>query len=150
MKIHCYAVMSNPPQLVPAAPTRRWMDEFPSHHAYRCLPMSIANAYGWEIQSPCSFTIAWNGGPAASDISFTCEDDFPYLDHLVVSNFTHGIVTFHTGYLFQTEPGWNLLVTGPFNAPRWLRTSYRCRRDQLVAISFHYELAAYAAWSLSI
>jgi hypothetical protein len=118
MKLHCYSLMPKPPRLVPAAATRRWMDEFPYHHAYRCLPLSIANAYGWEIQSPCALTIEWNGGPAASDISFSCEDDYRYLNHLVASNFTHGIVTFHTGYLFQTEPGWNLVATGPFNSPK--------------------------------
>ena len=27
-------------------------------------------------------------------------------------------MTFHTGYLFQTEPGWHLLTTGSFNSPK--------------------------------
>src|SRR6185369_11104694 len=38
------------------------------------------------------------------------------LEHFARSNFGHGIVTFHTHYLFRTEPGWDLVATGPFNA----------------------------------
>jgi hypothetical protein len=32
-----------------------------------------------------------------------------------VSHFGSGIVTLHTGYLFETEPGFNMLVSGPPN-----------------------------------
>ena len=110
--------MPEPPALVPAPPLRDWMDAFPDRHAYRCLPLSIANTHGWEILSPCSFEIRWNGGPAAEDIVFRALDDFSWLEHFVVSNFTHGVVTFHTGYMFRTDPGWNLLATGPFNKPK--------------------------------
>ena len=46
------------------------------------------------------------------------EDDYPYLSHFAELNFTHGIVTLHTGYLFQTDPGWHLVATGPFNNPK--------------------------------
>lgn len=118
MKLECYALAPDPPPLVPAQPLRDWMDAFPDRHAYRCLPLAIANTHGWEVQSPCSFEIRWNGGPAAADITFHALDAFPWLSHLVVSNFTHGIVTFHTGYVFRTDPGWNLLASGPFNQPK--------------------------------
>jgi len=37
---------------------------------------------------------------------------------MVNSNFTHGVVTFHTGYLFRTEPGWQTLASGPLNHPK--------------------------------
>jgi hypothetical protein len=94
------------------------MDAFPGRHAYRCLPLSIANAFGWELLSPSTFSIHWNGGPEAGDIQFEPHDGFHRLEHFVMSNFTRGIVTFHTGYLFRTEPGWNLLATGGFNRPK--------------------------------
>jgi hypothetical protein len=118
MKLHAYAVSPQPPPLVPASPTRAWMDAFPGRHPYRCLPLSIANAYGWEIQSPCHFEVRWNGGPDAKDIQFVALDGFPGIKHFINSNFTHGIVTFHTGYMFRTDPGWNLLAGGPLNLPR--------------------------------
>jgi hypothetical protein len=94
------------------------MDRFPSRHAYRCLPLSMANTHGWEVLSPASFTIYWSGGPNAQDVSFLAHEPFPYLEHFVSSHFTHGIVTFQVGYLFRTEPGWNLLATGPYNDPK--------------------------------
>ena len=118
MKLECYSLSARPPDLVPAPAARAWMDAFPDRHAYRCLPLAIANTHGWEVLSPCSFEAIWTGGLAMQDVTFRALDDYPWLNHFVVSNFTRGIVTFHTGYLFRTEPGWNLLATGPFNRPR--------------------------------
>lgn len=112
---HAYALTPTPPPLVPASPERQWMDEFPDRHAYRCLPLSIANAHGWCVLSPCSFEVEWNGGPRAEDLRFKALDDFAYLDHLLQSNFSRGILTFHTGYMFRTSPGWNTYVSGPAN-----------------------------------
>ena len=40
------------------------------------------------------------------------------IEHFCRSNFTRGIVTFHTDYLFMTDPGWDLVATGPFNEPK--------------------------------
>jgi hypothetical protein len=118
MKLQCYALQPNPPRLIPARAERLWMDRFPSRHAYRCLPLSIANTYGWEVLSPAAFTILWSGGPDAKDLIFTADESFPGLNQFVKSNFNCGIVTFHPGYLFRTEPGWNLLATGPLNEPK--------------------------------
>lgn len=117
MKLHCYAVDLNPPRLVPAPATRAWMDGG-SRHAYRCLPLSVANVYGWTLLSPASFSVHWNGGPDTSDIQFQSHDGFAQLGRYLQSNFAAGIVTFHTGYIFRTEPGWDLLVTGPMNHPK--------------------------------
>jgi LPS sulfotransferase NodH/predicted 2-oxoglutarate/Fe(II)-dependent dioxygenase YbiX len=118
MVLKCFALRTNPPSLAPARADRAWMDAFPSRHAYRCLPLSIANSYGWEVLSPTTFSIYWNGGMQTTDIHFESHDHYPDLDHLAMSNFSRGVVTFHTGYLFRTEPGWNLLASGPFNQPK--------------------------------
>jgi hypothetical protein len=37
---------------------------------------------------------------------------------LARSHFGFGILTFHVNALFRTEPGYDLLVTGPFNQPK--------------------------------
>jgi hypothetical protein len=94
------------------------MDAFPDRHAYRCLPLSIANSFGWELLSPCDLRVDYTGGGRASDISISAEDNFPYVGHFAASNFTAGILTLHTGYIFRTEPGWSLLATGPVNDPK--------------------------------
>jgi predicted 2-oxoglutarate/Fe(II)-dependent dioxygenase YbiX len=93
------------------------MDAFPDRHAYRCLPLSISNTFGWEILSPCELVIEWNGGPDANDLKVSSTDNYPLLSHFAASNFTRGIVTMHAGYVFRTEPGWSLLATGPLNDP---------------------------------
>jgi hypothetical protein len=118
MKLECYALIPEPPALVPARTTRKWMDETGDRFAYRCLPLNIANGYGWEILSPYSFSILWNGGQSGTDIQIATRDGHPHLSHFVVSHFNHGVVTFHTGYLFRTEPGWDLLASGPTNEPK--------------------------------
>jgi hypothetical protein len=62
--------------------------------------------------------MTWSGGPSADDLVFRADKDVPYLSHFVNGNFTHGVVTLHTGYLFRTEPGWHLMATGPANAAK--------------------------------
>src|SRR5437016_3612793 len=64
----CYALHDFAPRLVAARPDRQWMDRFPDQHAYRCLPLSIANAHGWHVLCPAPVEIEWNGGPAVADI----------------------------------------------------------------------------------
>jgi hypothetical protein len=102
----CYRLEANPPPLVPARSARAWMDETPDRFAYRCTPLSIANASGWEILSPCSFQAFWNGGARPQDIAIASEENPATLSRLVVSHFDSGVLTFHTGYLFRTPPGW--------------------------------------------
>jgi hypothetical protein len=106
------------PELKPARARREWMDAFPDRHAYRCLPLAIANSFGWELLSPCDLRVDYDGGPAAANLRVSAEDDYPLVGHFASSNFTHGILTLHTGYIFRTEPGWSLLATGPINEAR--------------------------------
>lgn len=86
-------------------------------NANRCLPLSIANTYGWDLLCPIGVSIHWNGGTDASDISIEYDADSPAND-FAQSNFAGGILTFNVGYIFRTDPGWNLLVTGPMNHPK--------------------------------
>lgn len=118
MKLLCYKLVPNPPAMVPASPTRDWMDASPDRFAYRCLPLNIANGYGWEILSPAAFEIAWNGRPEKEAIQIRALDNFAHIEHLVLSHFTMGVVTFHVGYMFRTPPGWDLLATAPMNRPK--------------------------------
>ena len=112
-KVHEYAF-----DLVPSSPLRDWMDAFPDRHAYRCLPLSIANAHGWDVLCPVSIDVTWNGGPTVKDLTIEALEPMPgnmVLDHYARSNFSRGIVTLHTSYLFRTPPDWSILVSGPFN-----------------------------------
>jgi hypothetical protein len=121
MKLVCFALHDFAPQVVPARPHRRWMDGFLDRHPYRCLPLAIANAHGWEILCPVPIEIAWNGGKSVDDLVVRALKPLPGgrpIEHFCRSNFSHGIVTFHLDYIFRTDPGWDLLATGPFNQPK--------------------------------
>lgn len=108
--LEAYAINNRPQTLVPAPPKRDWMDGFTDHHAYRCLPLAIANTYGWQLILPVDVTAEWNGGDAKEDLTVTCAHP-----HQAVSNFRNGVLTFDVGYIFRTTVGYHLLVTGPTN-----------------------------------
>ena len=115
MKLTCYALKPDPLPIRPAPLTRPWMDRIKDNHAYRCLPLNIANSHGWEILTPCAFSATWSGGIHARDLKLAVQDDYPRLAEFAVTHFAYGIVTFHLSYLFRTEPGWDLFATGPLN-----------------------------------
>lgn len=87
------------------------MDE--AKHAYRCLPLTMANTAGWELQNPIGFEAEWDGGPSVEclDVSF---DDDAHAEY-VKSHFGFGILTIHPGWLFTTPPGFNILAQGSPN-----------------------------------
>lgn len=120
-KLKCFAIVEEPCELVPAPPERAWMDEYSNRHPYRCLPLSIANSHGWLVLSPIPIEVEWTGHAAVESLTVRGLKPLPGgrpLEHFARSNFGHGIVTFHTDYIFQTPPGWDLLCTGPFNSPK--------------------------------
>jgi hypothetical protein len=101
--------------LIRAAPaTRAWMDATPESFAYRCLPLNIANAHGWEVLSPCGFEAVWGGGAETSAVTIRLD---PGADpqRAPVSLFGQGVLTFHVEAIFRTPPGWNLWIGGSPN-----------------------------------
>ncbi len=109
----------NPLPNIPIKPARRdrkWMDDTHQKFAYRCLPMVIANQFGWEILSSHQIRASWNGGSQKTDMTVevlrgdgTC---------LFSSHFGSGVLTYSIPYLFRTPEGWNLMVRGPTNWPK--------------------------------
>lgn len=99
-----------------AAPHERdWMDETDQRYAYRCLPLAIANAHGWEILCPSGFTASWHGSVKTDAITIAPDGDSiaPAISH-----FGYGILTFHIPAVFRTEPGYDLMAQGPINRPK--------------------------------
>lgn len=118
MKLTAYALTPEPLSLQPASVSRAWMDRIDDRHAYRCLPLNIANAHGWVIGAKCALEVEWDGGIHAFNLKLRALDATPDIERYASSHFAHGIVTFHLSYLFRTEPGWNMFATGPVNAPK--------------------------------
>ena len=83
-------------------------------HAYQCLPMVVANQWGWQVLCPADVVVTWNG--RADKSGLTVEVDPKYAP-AIKSQFGVGIVTFTPPWLFRTSPGWDLYAKGPSN--RW-------------------------------
>jgi Family of unknown function (DUF6065) len=86
----------------------------------RSFPLSLhalimANSTGWELLCPGGLRASWNGGPALSDLVFEIEvgpGDFAQ------SPFDNGVLSFHPGYLFRTDPSWAIWCRGAPNSAR--------------------------------
>jgi hypothetical protein len=92
------------------------MDQTTNRFAYRCLPLNIANAHGWLILNTVPFIANWNGEPDIGAISVqSCGVGTPLLAR---SHFGYGVLTFNVNGLFRTEPGYDLMVSGPLNRPK--------------------------------
>ena len=64
----CYREYENPPDIIPGRSDRDWMDATHQRFAYRCTPLAVANASGWELVLPFSYSATWNGGPQVGDV----------------------------------------------------------------------------------
>ncbi len=99
-------------KLRPGPPRRHWMDQDP--HSYQCLPLVMANQWGWQMLCPTDVQVTWDGGQRPESLQVLVDPKH----HLSVrSHFGSGIVTFSPPWLFRTPRGWDLMVKGPTN--RW-------------------------------
>lgn len=103
-------------RIVPAAADRDWMDFDTKGWANRCLPLRIANQAGWMILNDCDFEAQWDGKSALSGVRVTATAGSGVSN--VNSMFGYGVLTWTIPYIFQTPPGFNLLVRGPSNSPK--------------------------------
>ncbi len=117
MRLLVHPLSTELPELVPARSNRAWMDATGQRFAYRCIPLSLANGSGWELLNPTPFSATWNGKDDTNAIRLEGLEGAP-LPRLAASHFGHGILTFHTNYLFRTPPGWGLMVRGSPNNPK--------------------------------
>jgi hypothetical protein len=116
MRLICYPTSGEVPKLVPAPVERDWMERTDSGFAYRCLPLNIANAHGWLLLNSAPFVAEWDGSAGLKAVTVHPASAAPLT--LPSSHFGSGVLTFTVGGLFRTEPGWDLVVTGPANRPK--------------------------------
>lgn len=79
-----------------------------------CLPLTIANQYGFVVKAAADFTVSWagDGHPIVVDSENWQNHDSiqPY-----VSDFGHGIFTLENKFIVRTPPGVNLMTIQPPN-----------------------------------
>lgn len=98
--------------------TRDWMDSSANKHAYRCLPLVIANQMGWDFLCPVDFMVVWDGGPGVENIhiGWKKDDNHELVMHPgISSHFGIGTFTFSLGGIFRTPHGANLWAKGAGN-----------------------------------
>jgi hypothetical protein len=79
--------------------------------SYFCLPMMIANQYGFIIKSTSNLTIKWDG---KKPLTFIEEDELP--GGLHVSNSPQSnVINFRLPFMLRTPPLVNLIVLAPPN-----------------------------------
>jgi len=100
--------------LRPSPARRFWMDGVP--YAYQCLPMVMANQWGWQVLCPTDVRVTWNGDPSPAGLRVEVD---PRYAVAIKSQFGVGIVTFSLPWLFRTSPGWDLYAKGPGNRWKW-------------------------------
>ncbi len=115
MKLTAHVLDGHTLDIRPAPREREWMDATDQHYAYRCLPLDIANASGWELLCQSGFSAHWDGGPALESVQVTPD---PGTSAPALSHFGHGVLTFHVPCLFRTDAGIDLLATAPLNRPK--------------------------------
>src|SRR5690242_11771717 len=71
MDLICYLIGDHPVNICPSRNRRKWMGQT---NAYRCLPLLIANAHGWEVRCPVAFEAEWNGGSNKEDVQIIFDD----------------------------------------------------------------------------
>jgi len=95
--------------------TRDWF----SSHFYKCLPLSIANQYGFIIKSQYDIDFLWNGGENLEDTSFYIEEGEQNKNYYkypeIKSWFGHGIITITLPFTLRTPPSINLMTINPPN-----------------------------------
>jgi len=90
-------------------------------HAYFCLPLTIANQYGFLVKSLYDFTVYWNGEsyPDSTKVEYSTESK-KILQELkglqdINSHFGIGTITIQIGFSIRTPPNINTLICNPPN-----------------------------------
>lgn len=88
---------------------RDWFDP----HFYRCLPLTIANQYGFVLKSQFDFNVLWSGGNDPGSVKFFFNEEQEEIDKkypLIDSHFGFGTFTVTPPFSLRTPPGINLMT----------------------------------------
>lgn len=86
---------------------RDWMDATYNKHAYRCLPLTSANVYGWEIVLQQDIVVVWDGGNTVPAI----QSGDIYHGRQIANCNKIGMIDIHLGWSFKTEHGYSTWLT---------------------------------------
>ena len=102
----------NAPLIQQSRIKRDWMDATYNKHAYQCLPMTVANVYGWEVVLEEDLVVQWDGGNTPPNIlsgEITSSGRVQAISSII------GMISINMGWVVNTEEGYNTWITGSPN-----------------------------------
>jgi hypothetical protein len=109
-----YLDVDNPEEkifkIVPLKIHRDWMQETDDKFAYKCLPLNIANQYGWSVLAPFDFKVAWNGGKVPGSVEiFNVPQKYK---NTISSHFGNATFTINLDFIIKTPKEYSLYIRG--------------------------------------
>ena len=102
----------SPPLIQQSRVKRDWMDATYNKHAYQCLPMTVANVYGWELILEEDLIVQWDGGntpPTIISGETTSSGRVQAISSII------GMISINMGWVINTEEGYNTWISGSPN-----------------------------------
>jgi len=102
----------NPPAIKQAGIRRNWMDDTHKKHAYQCLPVTVSNVSGWEVQLKEEVVVIWDGGNTVPRVikGELSSDGFRQVQQSII-----GMVSFTLGWIIKTEQPYSTVISGSPN-----------------------------------
>jgi len=91
------------------APTKREYLDQTSGFAYNCLPLNIANQYGWVVNNPEKFTATWDGCAGKEAITIATNNK---AYNAAQSHFGFGVLTISVDFIIKTSPNISIYIRG--------------------------------------
>lgn len=98
-------------EIAPLDLRRDWMDDTIEKFAYKCIPLKIANRYGWTVINPVDFSVSWFGGKSPANVEIL-SDDPEFLDQNIITHFGGGTFTIELDFVIKTPEGHSLYLRG--------------------------------------
>jgi hypothetical protein len=102
LEIELYKLSDRVLPIVSSKKQRQWMNK--NVHSYRCVPLAIANTFGWDILLPKDLDVEWNGNDDWADVTIH-EDKEIYSGH-----FGSGTFTIQVAYTWQTSKNYQIML----------------------------------------
>jgi hypothetical protein len=83
-------------------------------HAYFCLPLTIANQYGFIVKAAYDFSVFWDGGSYIPNVIVKHKEQ-DNQGQIIASHFGMGTFTIQNPWMVRTPNGVNTLVMNPPN-----------------------------------
>ncbi|NDB03243.1 MAG: hypothetical protein EBY38_06215 [Flavobacteriaceae bacterium] len=111
-KIWLSASSDTPPKIAQSRVKRDWMDETYKKHAYQCMPLTVANVHGWEVQLEEEIVVEWDGHTSVPRV---LSGAVTKSGRTQVHQSIIGTVTFSIGWAFKTEAPYSMWISGSPN-----------------------------------